>query len=298
VIRDDATEPSRIASAFPYKPRLSRTAGSTSYDSVMRPVRVALLAVALSASTLCAADHYDLLVEGAVDFELAPLLESLQGKQQIQIGSWTYWTGRMGTRSVVIARTEQGPINAAASTALAINAFHPAAIIDQGTAGAHNPDYHVFDIVLGETTTDYSGYQSSHKDAGAGIDVTQWTPMPHKLRIDGQESKAFARFPGDRSLLAAARASGYSRGKLHVGNIGSAYAFNRQVDFARWARQTYGTDSEDMESAYAGGVAAGMRVPFLAIRIISNSEYNHPAFERVSGTWCAQFVADLIRSLK
>ncbi len=264
----------------------------------MRPLRVVMLAVSLFASTLPAADRYDLLVEGAVDFELAPLLDSLQGKQQVQIGSWTYWTGRIGTKSVVIARTEQGPINAAASTALAIDAFHPGAIIDQGTAGAHNPDYQLFDIVLGANTTDYSGYKSDHKDAGAGIDVTQWTPMPHTLRIDGRESKVFKSFPGDAVLLAVAREASYARGKLRVGNIGSAYAFNRQIDFARWARKTYGTDSEDMESAYAGGVAAGMRIPFLAIRIISNSEYNHPKFEPVSGTYFAQFVVDLIRLMK
>src|SRR5207302_9341531 len=110
--------------------------------------------------------------------------------------------------------------------------------------------------------------------------------------------KVFKSFPGDAVLLAVAREASYARGKLRVGNIGSAYAFNRQIDFARWARKTYGTDSEDMESAYAGGVAAGMRIPFLAIRIISNSEYNHPKFEPVSGTYCAQFVVDLIRLMK
>ena len=83
-----------------------------------------------------------------------------------------------------------------------------------------------------------------------------------------------------------------------MGNIGSAYSFNRQIDFARWARRTFGTDSEDMESAYVAGVATGMQIPFLAIRIISNSEYTHPTFEPAAGSLCAQFVLDLIRSLK
>lgn len=247
---------------------------------------------------LPAADRYDLLVEGAVDFELGPLLDALQAKHQVQIGSWTYWTGRIGTKSVVVARTEQGPINASASTAFAIDRFHPAAIVNQGTAGAHNPDLQVFDIVLGASTTDFSGYRSAHKDLGAGIDITQWTPMPHSLRIGGVEPKTFTGFPGDPALLAAARNTPYDKGRLRAGTIGSAYSFNRQIDFARWVRQTFGTDSEDMESAYAAGVAAGMRIPFLAVRIISNSEYNHPTLERVSGTWCAQFVVDLIRSLK
>ena len=261
------------------------------------PCRAILLISALC-SALPAADRYDLLVEGAVDFELGPLLESLQSKHQFQIGSWTYWTGRIGAKSVVVARTEQGPINAAASTAFAIDRFHPAAIVNQGTSGAHNPDFQVFDIVLGASTTDFSGYRSIHKDPGAGIDVTQWTPMPHSLRIGGGGLRAFPSFPGDPALLAAARATPYDKGRLRVGTIGSAYSFNRQIDFARWVRQTFGTDSEDMESAYAAGVATGMQIPFLAVRIISNSEYNHPTLDPASGTYCAQFVVDLIRSLK
>ena len=250
------------------------------------------------ACTVFAADRYDLLVEGAVDLEIGPLLDALQAKHQVQISSWTYWTGRIGGKTVVIARTEQGPINAAASTAFAIDRFHPAAIINQGTAGAHNPDYALFDIVLGAKTTDFSGYQSGHRDAGAGIDVTQATPMPHQLRLGGGEVKSFASFPGDAGLLATARGVAYDKGKLHVGNIGSAYAWDRQLDFIHWVRQTFGTDSEDMESAYAAGVAEGARIPYLAIRIISNSEYTHPKFERIAGTYCAQFVAGLIRAMK
>jgi nucleoside phosphorylase len=53
-----------------------------------------------------------------------------------------------------------------------------------------------------------------------------------------------------------------------------------------------------MESAHAAGVTAGMQIPFLAIRIISNSEYTYPKSERVAGTYCAQFVVGLIRAMK
>lgn len=229
------------------------------------------------------------MIEGAVDFELTPLLDALQHKQQIQIGSWTYWTGRIGSKSVVIARTEQGPINAAASTAFGIDRFHPAAIIDQGTAGAHNADYHVFDIVLGARTTDFSASKS---------ELARSAPLAHELRIGGHELKSFDGFPGDPTLLGIAQRTPYDKGRLQTGNIGSAYAFDRQIDFIQWVRRTYGTDSEDMESAYAAGVAAGMQIPFLAIRIISNSELNHPKFEREAGAYCAQFVVHLIDSMK
>jgi nucleoside phosphorylase len=66
------------------------------------------------------------------------------------------------------------------------------------------------------------------------------------------------------------------------GYIGSAYRHNR----IKWLRATYGIDSENMESAFSAGVAVGMRVPFLAIRIISDSEWTHPHFEPSTGETC------------
>jgi hypothetical protein len=40
------------------------------------------------------------------------------------------------------------------------------------------------------------------------------------------------------------------------------------------------------------------RPPFLAICIVSNSEYTHLKFEPVAGTFCAQFVVGLIQAMK
>ena len=54
----------------------------------------------------------------------------------------------------------------------------------------------------------------------------------------------------------------------------------RFTNFLRRAHMTYGTDSEDMESAFAHGAAAALKTPFLAIRMISDSEWNHPEFKR------------------
>ena len=51
-----------------------------------------------------------------------------------------------------------------------------------------------------------------------------------------------------------------------------------------------------MESAFSAGMAAGMKVRFLAIPIISDSEWSHPKFEASTGEVCAQFVVELIRA--
>jgi adenosylhomocysteine nucleosidase len=238
------------------------------------------------------------LVQGAVDSELQPLLRALIGKKEITIAAWTFWTGKIGAKSVVVSRTEMGPINAAAATALGIVKFHPAAIINQGTAGAHSVQLALWDIVVGEYSTDYSAFKSLHRDKGAGIDTARWAPLPHGLRLDNKTLTQFQKFPGDAALVTAALATPYSRGKVVKGNIGSAYQLNRELDHIEWLHRVYGTDSEDMESAFSAGVAAGMKTPFLAIRIISDSEWSHPTFEKTAGEYCAGFVLDFIRALR
>ncbi len=255
-------------------------------------------ALCLLAWSACAAQKVDLMVEGAVDGELQPLLAALRDKKEVTIAAWTFWTGKIGAKSIVISRTEMGPINAAAATALGIERFHPGAVINQGTAGAHNPDLALWDIVVGESTTDYSAFKSAEAAKGAGTDPSHSVPLSHKLRLDNKTLTDFPRFPGDTRLVTAAVTIPYGRGKVVKGNIGSAFQFNRELDRIDWLRHAYGTDSEDMESAYAAGVATGMKTPFLAIRIISDSMWSHPTFERIAGEYGAAFVLDFIQALK
>jgi len=62
-------------------------------------------------------------------------------------------------------------------------------------------------------------------------------------------------------------------------------------------RKTYGISSEDMESAFAAGTAAGFKVPFLAVRIISDSDYRSGEFQPIAGEYCAAFVVELVKTL-
>ncbi|MCU0251743.1 MAG: 5'-methylthioadenosine/S-adenosylhomocysteine nucleosidase [Vicinamibacterales bacterium] len=239
----------------------------------------------------------DIVVQGAVDTELQPLLGALAGKEQIQIGAWTFWRGRIAGKTVVVSRTEVGSVNASTATTLAIVNFRPRLIINQGTAGAAIPDLKLFDIVVGEATVDYGAFRSTHADAGAGVDLSRWTPMPHRLRLDGKERVAFDRFPGDPAAVDAALKVANPRGRVVKGIIGTAFEFNREVDRLVWMNKTYGVVSEDMESAYAAGTATGFKTPFVAIRIISDSDFLGTEFQPVAGEYCAAFVLELIRRL-
>jgi adenosylhomocysteine nucleosidase len=240
----------------------------------------------------------DVVVQGAVDSELQPLLAALTEKETIQIAAWTFWRGQLGGKRVVVSRTEVGPMNASVATTLAIERFRPRLIINQGTAGALEPSLKVYDIVAGEATVDYGAFRSSHADAGAGVSQSRWTPMSHWLRLDGNERAEFKTFPGDPDALETALGTANPRGRVVKGVIGSAFEFNREVDRLVWANKTFGAVSEDMESAFAAGAATGFRVRFIAVRIISDSEFHSPEFQRIAGEYCAAFVVDVVKRLR
>ncbi|MCX7604270.1 MAG: 5'-methylthioadenosine/S-adenosylhomocysteine nucleosidase [Bryobacteraceae bacterium] len=267
----------------------------------MQTDRRTFLAAFVSASARAQARRRGpLLVQGALDFELGPLLDALGAearRRERRIAAWSFWQGRIGRQDVVVCRTGVGPINASASTALGIREFRPWAVINQGTAGGHNRALKLWDIVLGEKTTDYAAFEAPHADAGAGVDTRAWKPKPHVLRAPSGEPRTYASFPGDPQLLAAAEKIRNPRGRVLRGNLGSAFQYNRQLDHIDWLHRAYGTDAEDMESAYAHGTALAFGVPFLAIRMISDTEWEHPVFERIAGQYCAEFVAELVRSL-
>lgn len=269
--------------------------------------RLGLVALVLASLSLYAfaqtkpnsiSESVDIVVQGALDSELQPLLAALEGKEVIQIAAWTFWRGKIGSKRVVVSRTEVGTINAVAATTLAITTFKPKLIINQGTAGANDPELKVFDIVVGEATVDYGAFRSAHADAGAGIDQSRWTPIPHRLRLDGKERVTYKNFPGDEETMKAALDTPYKRGRLVKGIIGSSFEFNKEIDRLIWVRKTYGASSEDMESAFAAGTAIGFKTRFLAIRIISDSEFHSPKLEEIAGEHCAAFVVDVIKKLK
>jgi adenosylhomocysteine nucleosidase len=260
-------------------------------------LRRSFLAAGLGSTAAQGAARAAVLVQGAVDSELEPLLAALDKRRENRIDAWTFWEGRIAKQPVVVSRTEVGPINAVAATILGIRAYHPKLVINQGTAGAHNEQLQLWDIVLGERTSDFSAYETVHMDDEAGVRPRDWKPKGHALRVDGKTMQAFPVFVGDEAAMRVAMTVKNPRGRVLKGTIGSAYQWNREIDMIQAIRARHGTDTEDMESAFAHGAAVGLRTPFLAVRIVSDSEFHHPKFERIAGQYCAEFVLEMIRKL-
>src|SRR6267154_1954452 len=103
----------------------------------------------------------------------------------------------------------KGMENAAAATALGAERYHPLAIVNQGTAGGHQPDLHANDIVLGVEAVNLGSFKTPARGRGAGVDPAGWSPLD-LLRSEGSAgidplALTMRRHRPDAVLLAAAR---------------------------------------------------------------------------------------------
>lgn len=241
-----------------------------------------------------------IIVQGAMDIEVNTLLEALQEKQEITIGSWTFWQGKIANYPVVISRTEIGLANAAAATTLAVERFAPRMIINQGTSGGHDPKLRRGDLVIGAKSFNMGAYRSEFTPAEHGVDPTKWSnfAVTMQLRESGKlvENKAFSADP-QLVRLAMSMANHYKEGKVVEGTIGSADEWNRQVARINWLHQTYNTSVEEMETSAAALIAQAYKVPFIGIRVVSNTDLHRQEFDPKTAVSCQQFTITYLKAL-
>lgn len=244
------------------------------------------------------ASQRPIVIQGAMDVETQFLIEQLKDVEEINYGGWKFFKGSIDNYPIVIAKTEIGITNAAASTLLAIEKFNPSAIINQGTAGGHDPELHRFDIVVGQKSVNFGNVRTEHGDSGQGMQPENWIPMTLSINING-ESKEFENFEGDSKLIKTAMnvTDTYKNGKVVEGVIGSADQWNRELDRIKWINETYQTSVEEMETASAAQVAEAYNIPFLGIRILSNSEIHNEEFDPAAGIYCQEYVLNVVKDL-
>ena len=242
------------------------------------------------------------VVQGAMDVEVQRLVGALENAKEEKVRGWTFWRGTVAGYPVVVSKTLKGMSNAAAATALAAQLYHPAAIINQGTSGGHQPDLHVYDIVLGTQAVNLGSFKTGYRPRGKGSALAEWVPLDLN-RGEGSagenpEAHRMRQFSGDEGLLAAARSvsAAYQKGRVVEGVIGSADVWNSEIDRIDRFHEQYGTAVEEMETASAAQIAALFEVPFLGIRVLSNNITNDGKYDPRTGEACQDYVVDVVKA--
>lgn len=273
-------------------------------------VRLTLSLLAAVVITACAPPVADepaegtrpIVVQGAMPIETQALVAALDGATETQAQGWTFWTGQIDGYPVVVSKTQKGMTNAAAATTLAIERFHPRAIINQGTAGGHDPALHVLDIVVGTASLNIGAFKTGTRAVGQGTNFDEWHPMD-LIRTEGsagQDPNAWVmhRFDADPALLSAATAAKarYTQGRVVDGVIGSSDVWNSELDRIARLHGEFGTSAEEMETASAAQVAGMSQVPFIGIRVLSNNITNEGTYNGASAAACQQYVLEVVKA--
>ena len=240
-----------------------------------------------------------ILIQGAMDSETEYLIGQLKDKTCVSVGNWRFYTGFLGRyeEPVILSKTYQGMVNASAATSLAMVSFHIKAVINQGIAGGHDPKMHLGDIVLGEKVVPMGAVMRGYSAAGTGIDETDFELL--KIEVyNGNERKTekVEQFMCDQRLLALAERVQCPQRKVR-GVLGSADEWNNQLDRIALLRERYHTTAEDMESAAVAQLCLSYGVPFIGIRILSNSIVNNEEFDESQGEGIQRFIYQYVEIL-
>lgn len=234
-----------------------------------------------------------ILLEGAMDIETTTMISALSNPTSYKLSQWDYVAGTYNGYPVVVCRTEQGLANTGASTALAMEFFNASAVIDQGTSGGHDPALHTYDIVLGKRTVNYCAWKTVASAKGAGVDYTAFE-MNGVYAYD-RDKATFAQSVyhyADAALLKAANTvkSSYTAGSVGEGTIGTSNEWNNQIDRMLYLNKTVGTSCEEMETDAAAQICQTYSVPYLGVRILSNTGIYAEGFDWKTGAACQNYV--------
>lgn len=249
-----------------------------------------------------------IVVQGAMGNEVDTLVRQLKHPIPVKIGKWQFWKGQMNGYPVIVSKTDIGMENASAATALAAATFHPVAIINQGTAGGHDPALHTYDIVIGKDSINIGSFKTPFKTQGEGTHAETWAPMDllteEEDTSDKIVDKPMRRFNAAPELLQAAHGvmGSYTQGRVVDGTIASADVWNNELDRIALFHAQYGSSLEEMETAAAAQIAKGFDIPFMGVRVITNNATNgsqfDPATSKASQLFATEIVKAYIQQLK
>ena len=147
-----------------------------------------------------------IVILGPMESESAWLIDRLSHQTAHSIGAYIFHEGKIDGYPVVICRCYIGVVNSAAAATLAIQHYNPLCVIIQGTSGAHDPDLHQGDIILGETIVHLGRFFTPHCDKGNGSDPFRWAPQGSEIvSVDPDQFTSIlhsdSQYSRDRPLL-------------------------------------------------------------------------------------------------
>lgn len=241
---------------------------------------------------------------GAFGEEVALIESQLADKREHKIQGITFVTGKLNGRSVVVASSGVGKVNAAITTTLLIEHFKPAEVIFTGIAGGINTELLPADIVIAERTAqhDFGALTSEGFERRGALSP-----------IDSQRNPVF--FPADPRLLTTAEQaakqvefemvetdSSPRKPRVIKGVIVTGDAFISSAEKKAELKKALGADAVEMEGAAVAQVCFQQKIACLIIRSMSdladaNARRDYEKFYRLAARNSARLVTAIVGQL-
>ena len=190
----------------------------------------------------------------------------LKNHTQRQHNHITFIEGVIEQNEIVLMKSGIGKVNAACACVEMINNFKPDIIINTGLAGGIDKNLSVMDIVLASKTTYHDVW------CGEECQIGQIPDLP-------------AEFEGDKKLIEIAQ-SIQTDLKIHTGLIVGGDVFVTDINTLKDIKTKFPSAlAVDMESTAISQVCHLYNVPFLAIRIISDTPGIENHYEQYFDFW-------------
>lgn len=181
--------------------------------------------------------------------ELDLLLPLLNDSEESRMAGFEFHRGKMGKHDVMVMQCGIGKVNAAMGTLTLINAFLPDFVINSGVAGGADSTVSVMDIVVGARVAYHDVWCGPESELGQ----VQGLPLY---------------FKGAERLLQLLP----NQDNLHKGLICSGDQFIDTMESVTRIKNNFPEAlAVDMESGAIAQVCYLCKVPFLALRVISDS---------------------------
>lgn len=200
----------------------------------------------------------------AVHRELQPLLGVVESQTQEQQGGMILRTGLLGRQPVALAEVLIGPVYAALGAQALILRYGVAGLISFGSAGALERQLLAGDLVIASRAMAHdAGFFLGHAFAPSGV-----------MGRDPQGRIGYYRsFEADPAWAARAQGAAHRLG-IRTVCTGTVVTGNQAIFSnarSRWLRRTFDALAVDMESAAVAQVAVAYRLPWIAVRAISDT---------------------------
>ncbi len=198
-------------------------------------------------------------IMGALDEEIDLVCSGLVNRKTTEKAQIVFHTGFIGETEVTVAKCGVGKVNAAICTQILIDRFNAEKIIFGGVAGSLLPGLRQGSVVISSHTVQFD------------IDLTAFG------RRRGEIADHERLIEADRELLTAATSAfdemenPDNATAMMVGTIVSGDRFISDPETIKWLQREFGAACTEMEGGSVGYTCKINQIPFIIIRVISDS---------------------------